>query len=88
MWRGVVFDHGAEFKYEKLNPADVPPILFTVGDQDSILPEVRQMESWAAANKVSMQTILFTNTGHISWNAVQQKEALRKGVHFYLDLLK
>jgi dipeptidyl aminopeptidase/acylaminoacyl peptidase len=86
-WRAVSMEHPGGITYHRPDPAKTPPILVVTGDQDDACQGLRQFESWAKTNGLSVTAVVYTNSGHIPYRSDQRKDKLDRVARFLISHL-
>ena len=88
LWRGAALENPTAPAFEgRLDPRRLPPIFFATGDQDGASPSLRRFQEWGRANDVEIQSVVYTNAGHITYKATERKDKLKRVSRFFLDHL-
>lgn len=85
-WRGAALVSPAGWtEDERYQPRKFPALLFTSGDQDAAGPSVEKLKVWVAANGISARFLIYTNSGHITYNANELRSIHEAVARFCLE---
>lgn len=87
LWRGAVLIHPVLSTTERLSNK-LPPLFLCSGDQDGALSGAMDFQKWAKANGVEVVSEIYTNAGHVNYNAAEIKDRQDKVNRFLLSHLK
>ena len=89
LWRGMAIDKPGSCPIDsRFEPGKMPPLLFITGDQDTALPSIQKFTSWALSNHVELNTFIYTNAAHITFDLESRKRSQKQVADFYLEHLK
>lgn len=88
LWRAVTLENPTDVDCDRFDPSELPPVFFAIGDQDRALSLLQKFESWGASNRVEIQSVIYTNSGHITYVTSQRKDKLSRVSAFMLKHLK
>lgn len=89
LWRGVVLDKpGSGPPTSRLEPSRLPPTLMVMGGMDKGYDAMNAFVTWAKTNQVDIQSLVFTNGEHGTFNLSERKETLQTMAEFFIGHLK
>src|SRR5207244_8839991 len=85
LWRGMAIDKPIDCPiYPEFEAQKVPPLLFITGDQDEAVTSVQAFASWANSNHVQLETLVYSNAAHITFDLSSRKQNQQEADDFFL----
>ena len=89
LWRGVALETPTALAYAgRFDARRLPPIYFATGDQDPAWTSLREFQAWGQASGVNLSSVVYTNSGHITYKSAERKDKLKRVSQFFLNNFK
>ena len=89
LWAGVSLDRpGYGPMDSRFEPSKLPPLLMVMGGLDQGFDSMNAFVTWAKSKKVDVQSRVFTNGEHGTFNLTERRETLRQMSEFFIKHMR
>jgi hypothetical protein len=82
LWRGAAFNYPATLPATGSGIPEVPPLFVASGDQDHLLPTIRDRQAAFAPHS---RFLIQTNSGHLNWRLDNIRQVREEAAKFFIE---